>query len=123
MIERLKAVFQKKVVFGWVLAPLILLFISFVLFVVSLFFSPDARAVEPPYVYLGLEYDRGSYCRSDAINPLAANLGFGINLYQYKALDINLQYTHHSCAFDQDINQYNAFGIQFKWYPWLSKMR
>lgn len=119
MKERIRRAFERRVWMGWVVAPAILLLIAG-----GMFLASKAEASEsdgwfsrPPYVYLGLEHDRGVACFRDAVNPLRANMGFGVNLWAHRGLEVNLQYTHHSCAFDRDQVIQDTGGVMIKWYP------
>ncbi len=119
-------VLEKKVAAGWVIAPSTLLLIGSIMATCSgsseastlnLRYQDNGWFARPAYVYLGLEYDRGVACEPVALTPVRANLGFGLNLYAYKGLEINLQYTHHSCAFDRDWVIQDTGGVMVKWYP------
>jgi hypothetical protein len=125
-MTRLKRMFEKEVVRGWVIAPAILLIIGGLMLLFSgateasqldLRYKDNGWFARPAYVYLGLEYDKGQACVPNAMTPVRSNMGFGVNLFAHHGLEINLQYTHHSCAFDLDYRVQDTGGIMVKWYP------
>lgn len=117
--QRVQAALKnRRIVYGFIGASVVLILISLVMCSV-------AKAADwfgkPPYVFLGLDsvMHDGIVCYSDAVNKAEANLGAGIPLLSGKAWEINAQYTHHSCAFDDDRQVYDGFGVQLRWYPTL----
>jgi hypothetical protein len=114
---------SKKVWYGIVMAFVVLGVGAFLIFFLSLFFDGRAEAAEyplpePPYVFMGLESEvSATFCDAHDGN-LVANTGFGQVLYRNPYADVTALFTHHSCAFREDRESYNALGLQFKWYPW-----
>jgi hypothetical protein len=116
---RVEAAMGRKVVLGWILAPLALILISLAMCTASRADEGVGWFSQPPYVFIGLDstLHGGVVCYSDATNRAEANLGAGIPLYGALAWQIAGQWTHHSCAFDEDRQVYDGFGIQLRWYP------
>lgn len=120
--ERLAIVFKKKVAAGWLLAPTVLLVISLLIMAASRCASAVELFPSPPYVFLGIDaelHDKAAICNPGATNPGAANLGAGVVLLGDRSWEINAQWTHHSCAFDDDNRVYDGAGLQLRWYPTL----
>lgn len=113
--QRWKAAIKNKyIVYGFIGAPLVLLLVSLIMRCASAAELFD----KPPYVFLGLDKTLNSVvCYRDAVNSAEANLGFGIPILSGEAWEINGQYSHHSCAFDDDRQTYDGFGLQLRWYP------
>lgn len=44
-----------------------------------------------------------------------SNIGLRLNIYKSENFDLNLGYTHHSCAFSEDDRSYDAAGIELKY--------
>ena len=124
---------QLKVWFGIAAAIAFLGLASFGLYTCSLPFAAKAHAggwplPDSPYVYLGLEYEfsdvfcgQGPAPKTDWFarnHHLVANLGLGQALYQSPHLEVVSELRHHSCAFNTDLEQYNALGVTVKWHPW-----
>lgn len=122
MGKKLNRMMERKVVTGWLLAPLILALVTLLFY----YSRPEAAEWLPnnPYLFLGLDvemHDKTPTCYSDAENPGAANLGIGATILGGDWWEINGQWTHHSCAFDRDFWVYDGIGIQARWYPWGKK--
>lgn len=121
--DRYKAAVKNRyIVYGFIGAPIVLILISLVMCSVAKANEPDEGWFAlPPYVYLGLDavMHGGITCYSDATNKAEANLGFGTNLYARRSWEINAQYSHHSCGFDEDRQIYDGVGLQLRWYPTL----
>lgn len=51
---------------------------------------------------------------------LTSNGGIRANVYQSadKRFEFNTKYTHHSCAFGQDNESYDAIGVEFTYRLW-----
>lgn len=123
---RIQTAFKdRKIVYGFTGAPLALLLISIIMILLAFGVAKCAHAAAvfdaPPYVFLGLDYSAhgGLVCYTDAVNGAEANLGAGIPLLTGRAWEINAQWTHHSCAFDDDRQTYDGLGLQLRWYPTL----
>ena len=74
-------------------------------------------------VYAGLEYAPAgsSVCVMGYGDPrTTGNLGAKLNVYQSdsKRLRLNAKYRHLSCAFNEDINVYNAIGAEVAYKVW-----
>lgn len=74
-------------------------------------------------IYAGLDYTfkpspqcktNGEDCHS------TSNVGARLNIYQSsdKAFRFNAKYTHHSCAFNEDRNTYDAIGGEMEYRLW-----
>jgi hypothetical protein len=48
-------------------------------------------------------------------NKLTSNLGINQNIITINGVDVNLQYTHHSCAIGRDNKSYDAIGVKLEW--------
>ncbi len=71
-------------------------------------------------VYTGLDYTRGQspQCGSSGIDDkTTSNLGLRLNLYESEdeTFRTNAKYTHHSCAFNPDKDNYDAVGIELEY--------
>ena len=117
--QRIRAALKdRKIVAGFIGAPLVLL-------VLSLALMKCAGAAElfgkSPYLFLGLDsvLHGGMVCYRDATNKAEANLGAGIPILSGRSWEVDGQWTHHSCAFDDDRQTYDGFGVQLRWYPTL----
>lgn len=114
--ERWKtAIKNKYIIYGFIGAPLVLLLVSLLMRCAS----ADELFDAPPYVFLGLDYSAhgGLVCYTDAVNGAEANLGAGVPLLRDQSWEIDAQWTHHSCAFDDDRQTYDGFGLQLRWSP------
>jgi hypothetical protein len=70
-------------------------------------------------LYFGIDNVKGlsSQCVEGGLNDkLTSNVGAKINFVEWKDSIgvgyVNGKYTHHSCAFNQDRNTYDAFGLE-----------
>ena len=89
---------------------------------VTLAYSSTAKAevrfLEETSIFAGLEstLKTSPMCYSDGVDDkLTSNLGIRQHLVGYKDINLNLQYTHHSCAVNRDSKAYDAFGVQVEW--------
>ena len=77
-------------------------------------------------VYAGLDSTKNISPQCEAEGPndrLTSNLGARVNLYESEdgRFSNNLQYTHHSCAFNIDATGYDAYGFQLDYKIWNKK--
>lgn len=75
-------------------------------------------------VYAGIDYpdEQSPQCESSGQDDKStSNLGFKLNIFESDddRFTSNLKYTHHSCAFNQDRNGYDAFGLELEFKPWM----
>ena len=55
-------------------------------------------------------------CKEGGLDDrLTSNIGINQNLVTINGVDVNLQYTHHSCALGKDAKGYDAVGIKAEW--------
>lgn len=83
--------------------------------------SERVRYLQWADVYLGVD-------NSGRISPqcmpsgpdrkTTSNGGLRINLIEYSRIAINAKYTHHSCAFNEDRNLYDAVGLEATFTIW-----
>lgn len=95
----------------------------------SLFASP-AEAEEPKgewfaygEVFLGIDYTKklSPQCHEGGPNDrVTSNGGIRVNIYQSadERFELNSKYTHHSCAFSPDREQYDALGVELTYRLW-----
>lgn len=74
-------------------------------------------------VYVGLDYTKGisPQCYTDGPdNRVTSNGGIRVNIYQSfdRRFEFNSKYTHHSCAFNSDKDNYDALGIEITYKLW-----
>lgn len=113
--DRWKAANKKRVWYGVFGAPLVVILLTFVIGKCS-----AAEWGGEPYLFFGLEQDVTGglgICAPYATNKWSANVGAGQPIVTWSAGTLNLQWTHHSCAFDDDWDIYDGIGINLRWYP------
>ena len=103
------------------------------IFFVTLLFSVSSYAENLTFFndaggYLGLDYtnDISPQCIPDfdrdwVYNRITSNMGLWANIGCYKDVCVDMQYTHHSCVFNNDRNVYDSVGFHAKWYFWRRK--
>ena len=74
-------------------------------------------------VYVGMDYTKklSPQCeKGEYSDRLTSNGGVNVNLVRTKSrrVEANAYYLHHSCAYNEDREQYDAFGIQVTWKLW-----
>ena len=74
-------------------------------------------------VYFGLDHTKNisPQCMDDgADNRTTSNLGLRGNVYRSddQRFFVNGKYTHHSCAFNEDRNVYDALGAELEYKFW-----
>lgn len=50
-----------------------------------------------------------------------SNGGVRMSIVRNKRASVNVKYTHHSCAFNQDRETYDAIGLEATWLLWGNK--
>lgn len=107
---------------GLVIAPLAILAIGFVLWLLS---TPAHAGswLNDASVFAGLDYTRklSPQCERNAIDERGtSNLGVVLNVWESdsRAVRVNSKYTHHSCALGVDDRQYDALGVELVWRVW-----
>jgi hypothetical protein len=96
--------------------------------VATLVFSPKAEAdgikdltyFNYAEVFVGMDYTKklSPMCyKGEYSDRLTSNGGVRLNLVRTmsKRVEVNTLYTHHSCAYNRDREQYDAFGVQVTW--------
>lgn len=83
----------------------------------------SGKFINDAHVYGGLDYTKKSSpsCVSGtADDNTTSNLGVKANLYESvdKKFRTNAKYTHHSCAFYEDDQQYDAVGVELEYQIW-----
>jgi len=74
---------------------------------------------EPPFAYLGVQWEESpTFCAFNQNPDWVANTGVGQVLWKNDYVDLTALYTHHSCAFSDDRDEYDGVGVEVKWYPW-----
>ena len=101
---------------------------AFILLAVLSLWARKANAEELTYfnygeVYVGMDYTKklSPQCEDEGPNNrLTSNGGVKVNLIRTKSriVEINSYYLHHSCAYSEDREQYDAFGVQVTWKLW-----
>lgn len=97
---------------------------SIILGLVSLLTGCTGTYFNEASVYAGIDQSKrpvSPQCISGSVDSRAtSNLGFKINAYQSedKTFKSNLKYTHHSCAFGEDRNTYDAIGGELEYKFW-----
>lgn len=76
------------------------------------------------YVFAGIDYTRNvsPQCVPGSIRDhLTSNMGMGIGVWQStdRIVNVDLQWTHHSCVLGIDRNSYDGIGIRATWYTWV----
>lgn len=98
----------------------------FVLVFAVIAFTNQARASEyfnDASVYFGLDYtgNLSPMCKDEGSdNRTTSNMGLKLNIYRSydKRFEIGTKYTHHSCAFSPDDQDYNALGFIVEYKFW-----
>lgn len=122
----------KGVAKGFILAPIIIIAVGLVMFLIP----GKSQASEPPLnlsipgtwfndasVFMGIDRTRkqSPQCQSGGFDDRStSNMGFKANVWQSPSKNVrfNLMYTHHSCALNPDRNSYDAIGAQVEWFIW-----
>jgi hypothetical protein len=73
----------------------------------------SGRYLNDASFYAGMDYTKNYSPQCEIAPPdqhTTSNVGFKLNLYESKddRLNTNVKYTHHSCAFSRDREQYDA---------------
>ena len=76
------------------------------------------------YVFAGIDYTKNlsPQCVKGSLRDhLTSNMGMGVNLWKSPSerVQMDLQWTHHSCVLGVDRNSYDGAGIRVTWYPWV----
>ena len=69
-------------------------------------------------IFVGLEQTGSTsvFCKAGGVDDkLTSNLGLNQNLLSIRNVNIQAQYTHHSCALNKDVAGYDAVGIKIEW--------
>lgn len=74
-------------------------------------------------MFTGLDYTKGvsPQCQEGGVDDRStSNIGFKANVFESDSerFRSNLKYTHHSCAFNSDKNNYDALGIELEYKLW-----
>lgn len=74
-------------------------------------------------VFVGLDhtFSQSPQCEIGSVSDrVTSNGGFRANVYRSvdRAFHANIKYTHHSCAFNDDRNSYDAIGIEIVYRFW-----
>ena len=74
-------------------------------------------------VYTVLDYTKKLSPQCETMGPddqTTSNLGVRVNLYESAddRFRTNVKYTHHSCAFSPDDQQYDAVGVELEYKLW-----
>lgn len=72
-------------------------------------------------VFAGIDqtFDTSPQCVRGGLDDRAtSNLGLRLNVYENGPFRINSKYTHHSCAFGEDDDGYDAVGIELIYKFW-----
>ena len=74
-------------------------------------------------IFTGLDYTKKLSPQCEDYGPdshTTSNLGFRYGLYESKdgKFRSKIKYTHHSCAFSEDREQYDAIGIEHEYVLW-----
>lgn len=109
----------------------IVLFILFGLALAALsLYAKPAVAEEPKgewfaygEVFLGVDYTKKLSPQCEAGGPndyVTSNGGLRVNIYQSadNRFEFNTKYTHHSCAYSPDREQYDALGVELTYRIW-----
>ncbi len=77
-------------------------------------------------VFVGMDktFNQSPQCKSGGVDEkFTSNGGIRLNLYRTydKKFHANFKYTHHSCAFGEDRNSYDAGGIELIYRFWGSR--
>lgn len=112
----------KGILRGIVLAPLAILVIALVLSLLNKV-QAQGRWMNEAGVFIGLDstFKQSPQCQSNTVDERGtSNLGVWGNLWQSdsKRVQVNLKYTHHSCALGADRNGYDAAGVELRWTLW-----
>lgn len=112
----------KGILKGIVLAPLAILIIALVLSLLNKV-QAQGRWMNEAGVFIGLDstFKQSPQCQVNTVdNKGTSNLGAWLNVWQSSSdrLQVNVKYTHHSCALGQDRNGYDAFGVELRWALW-----
>ena len=107
---------------GIVLAPVVILLIALAMS----FFSPahaHGTWFNESGVFIGLDrtFKQSPQCAANTVDERGtSNLGAWANIWQSSSdrLQVNLKYTHHSCALGRDRHGYDATGIELRWVVW-----
>jgi len=74
------------------------------------------------YVYAGIDQTKkqSPQCENGVDDKATSNIGIRANVYQSQDKDFkaNAKYTHHSCAFSPDAEQYDALGVELEYRLW-----
>ncbi len=116
----------KGILKGIILAPAAILAIAAVIWVLSALFSQanaQGRWFRDAGVFVGLDstFKQSPQCVTNNIDQrTTSNLGAWVNVWQSTSdrVQVNLKYTHHSCALGVDRNGYDAVGVELRWTVW-----
>lgn len=105
-----------------IFAGVILVIAAFLLFILISATSQRAKSAELEYlnwveIYFGLDqtFKLSPQCESGLISDkITSNVGFRFNALRdsERKTHLNIKYTHHSCAFNIDREQYDALGFE-----------
>lgn len=80
--------------------------------------ADEVRYLTHTQIFAGVENTQkvSPMCYEGGVNDrLTSNLGVRQHLLGYADVDLYAQFTHHSCATNQDRFGYDAYGIQATW--------
>lgn len=117
---------------GFILAPIIIIVIGLLMFLLPGKASAENKPLDltipgtffnDASVFMGIDRTRkqSPQCHAGGYDDRStSNMGFRVNVWQSpsKNVRVNAQYTHHSCAINPDRNSYDALGVQVEWLIW-----
>lgn len=80
--------------------------------------SAEYKWFDEATVYVGLDYTENTnpLCgQLGASDRISSNMGFTQSIVKKDMMNINMKYTHHSCAISADQNSYDAVGVMIEW--------
>lgn len=85
--------------------------------------EPEGKWFAYGEVFLGVDHTKklSPQCEAEGPNSyLTSNGGIRANIYQSadERFELNSKYTHHSCAFSPDREQYDALGVEVTYRLW-----
>lgn len=122
----------KGVAKGFILAPIIIIVIGLLMFMLPGHARAEAKPLDltipgtffnDASVFMGIDRTKkiSPQCHAGGYDDRStSNMGFRVNVWQSPSKNVrfNLMYTHHSCALNPDRNSYDAIGAQVEWFIW-----
>jgi hypothetical protein len=124
--ESIPEYFKTKTGKGILKGIVIVLALALVIVLLTGCSAPTGTYFNKATIYAGLDQTKNPspQCTDEGPdNKATSNVGAKLNIYQSadERFRLNTKYTHHSCAFNPDDDEYDAVGVELEYDIWNRK--